>query len=626
MPCSLRCGLRFFQLRREDGESPTSSEVWLRSGDSFWSVKDRKASGYAYSQVKEPHTFSDEDLLRWCEGLFRTGYLGTLALRLKETAHKDNRCSSLSLLFQLLEENTGTLPVGTLEEAVRQLSPSANEFLLLRFAQAFRFLECPSRARELYREAHSREDRSAFTFFEFARFERDRGNSGRAQELVSEGLRFFGGDHKLNELADLLEGDLAVLQEHRLPHFSEELARCEGGAVYHFVETALPLRNSGYTRRLTEIQQALAVAGIKNSALAAPSPSPPHSGEQVHFLTSPAPVPYSRIPLNRYLKSYVEQAAVLLNSESVRLLHAHTNFKNGAAALAFQESFPVVYEIRNLWEESQTALGATDPDSIQYHQSREMEQLIANEADAVVTLSHALRKDLIERGVAPEKIFLVPNGVDLNAFQPMEKSESVLNRFSLHGCFVLGYTGGISRYEGLVELASEMPEIIESAPNVRLLIVGGGKDEERLRKVVQELSLEKVVQVVSQVPQGEVQQYLSVIDCFVLPRLRSRVTELVPPIKPLEAMAAKKVLLMSDLPVLRELSPEGKRALFFDPDESGSLKQAVLRLVQEGSGGVEEAAFEFVQKERSWGTVASQYEEAYHYAEECWRKKKGRAS
>ena len=112
---------------------------------------------------------------------------------------------------------------------------------------------------------------------------------------------------------------------------------------------------------------------------------------------------------------------------------------------------------------------------------------------------------------------------------------------------MLGFLGSFYAYEGLDLLIKALVQIRQTLPDTCLLLVGGGPQQQALQQLVQQLKLEEAVIMPGRVPHQEVMKYYSLVDLLVYPRKAMRLTELVTPLKPLEAMAMGKALVLSDV-------------------------------------------------------------------------------
>ena len=147
---------------------------------------------------------------------------------------------------------------------------------------------------------------------------------------------------------------------------------------------------------------------------------------------------------------------------------------------------------------------------------------------------------------------------------------------AFNGQPVLGFIGSFYAYEGLDLLLEAVPLLSRRIPDFLILLVGGGPDEERLRGIARSLGIERFVRVTGRVPHQDVAHYYGVADVLVFPRRRMRLTELVTPLKPLEAMAQGKLLIASDVGGHREAESHqhpGRVRLDRGVDEVAELRE-----------------------------------------------------
>ena len=121
------------------------------------------------------------------------------------------------------------------------------------------------------------------------------------------------------------------------------------------------------------------------------------------------------------------------------------------------------------------------------------------------------------------------------------------------------------------------------------MIVGDGPAASRIRALTRELAIEDVVILTGRVPHAQVERYYALIDVLVYPRLSNRVTELVTPLKPLEAMAQGKLVIASDVGGHREMVIPGRNGVLFKAGDASSLAKAAIDLL-ESTGPMARAA------------------------------------
>lgn len=298
------------------------------------------------------------------------------------------------------------------------------------------------------------------------------------------------------------------------------------------------------------------------------------------------------------------------------LLHVHSPCLNGLAALLANRrtGLPFVYEMRASWEDAAVMHGTTVENSIRYRLSRRLESLVLRRADRITTICQGLRDDIASRDIDARKITVIPNAVDVGKFDhKLPVDESLRESLDLGNRIVIGFAGSFYSYEGLELLLRGMPRIVSQVPNIVLLLIGGGPEEKNLRALAADLSLEDRVIFAGRVPHSEVQRYNGLVDIFVYPRLASRLTETVTPLKPLEAMASRRLVLASDVGGHRELIRDGHTGMLFRAGSVDSLSEALIALIRNQNAWepIKEAGRRFVESERTWQNSVLRYRDVY---------------
>ena len=392
--------------------------------------------------------------------------------------------------------------------------------------------------------------------------------------------------------------------------------------ILHVFDHSLPLQ-SGYVFRSLGILGAQRGFGWETVHLTTPryNVGAPKvetvDGWEFHRTPKPT-LPFATRPVAREaleMRAVAARIRRLIAEHKPDIVHAHSPVLAGLPALwaARRAGLPVVYEVRAPWEDAAVDHGTTREGSTRYRVVRGLETMVARGVDGLVTLCEGMRAEFAGRGIAAGKITVVPNAVDAAGFTGTAPRDAELARsLGLDGRVVLGFIGSFYRYEGLDLLVAALPAIRELVPNAALLLVGGGEEAERLRAQVAELGLQEHVRFTGRVPHGEVQRYYGLVDLFVYPRRSMRLTELVTPLKPLEAMAARQLVVASDIGGHRELVRDGLTGFLFPPDDPAALARRVADAVQ-GAGGdaVRAAARRFIETERTWPASAAHYEPLY---------------
>jgi len=301
---------------------------------------------------------------------------------------------------------------------------------------------------------------------------------------------------------------------------------------------------------------------------------------------------------------------------AVSVVHAHSPSLNGTPALRVRRANgpPLVYEVRALWEDAAVDHGTFSEGSFRYRVSRFMETRLMRGADAVVVLCEALRREIVNRGIPGEKVSVVGNGVDPAMFTPRPPDPALRAALNLGPGPVVGFLGSFYAYEGLALLIEAMHPILHASPDTRLLLVGGGPEEERLRRQVADLDLAHRVVMPGRVPHDRVADHYALVDLLVYPRHRNRLTEFTTPLKPLEALALGLPVLGSDVGGIQELlGPAGEGAALFPADDAPALTREIRSLLEnpDRRRRMGDLGRRYVLGERTWAHQVGRYREVY---------------
>ena len=393
--------------------------------------------------------------------------------------------------------------------------------------------------------------------------------------------------------------------------------------VLHVLDHSLPLQ-SGYTfrtRAILKAQQALGIevrgiTGLRHVAVGAD----PETADGITFHRTPgAAAGPAGLREWREIGSLVRAIDAMCESWRPDVIHAHSPALCGEAALriARRRGIPLVYEIRAFWEDAAVGNGTGTASSIKYRLTRALENHVVGAADAVVTICAGLRDDLIARGTDPARITISPNGVDLGLFgAPLQRDAALAERLGLGPGPVIGFIGSFYDYEGIDDLIAAMPGLCKRHPGARLLLVGGGPREAALRAQAEASPAYAAIRFVGRVPHSEVEHYYALTDIMAYPRKRSRLTDLVTPLKPLEAMAQDKLVAASDVGGHRELVTHGKTGVLFAPDAPDACADALADLLdrRESWDEMRAAGHRHVLANHDWSHNVKRYQDVYQTA------------
>ena len=391
--------------------------------------------------------------------------------------------------------------------------------------------------------------------------------------------------------------------------------------ILHVLDHSLPM-HSGYTFRTrailrAQMAQGWDVRGITGLRHGAKGPAE-EVVDGLHFHRTPG-TPATGNPLLREWRDIAAHADAidsLIARWRPDVIHAHSPVLNAMAAqrAAKRHDIPMIYEIRAFWEDAAVGNGTGTEGSPRYWLTRQLETHAVRAADAVAVICEGLRGDLVARGIDPAKIIVSPNGVDMEQFgTPVRRDPALTARLGLEGADVVGFIGSFYDYEGLDDLIAAMPRLVRARPKVKLLLVGGGPREQALRDQATASPFADHIVFVGRVPHDEVEDYYAQVDVLAYPRKAMRLTDLVTPLKPLEAMAQGRLVAASNVGGHRELIEHGVTGTLFAPGDPAALAAALAEMFADRGFWDDRRATAraFVERERNWSSNILRYGPVY---------------
>lgn len=417
--------------------------------------------------------------------------------------------------------------------------------------------------------------------------------------------RILGAMHPQAHIPSPMPNRLAYVLHNSLPFSSGGYATRGHGLARGMVACGIDVQcitRAGYPMDLTGI----AAADVPDRQIIDAIP--------YHRLKTPQ---RSAMPQWEYiLAAATSLTGALRDLRPARVLAASNHVSGLAALIAARRcGLPFFYEVRGLWEITEASLDPRREGTGDFRHKRMMEMLVATMADHVFTLTEAMREELMRRGVPGERITLAPNACDTAQFAPPPRDAALAARYGLPpGVPVIGYIGSFVGYEGLEQLAKACALLRARGHDFRLLLVGNenpsgqgaGAITEAIRQIAQRGGIADRLILPGRVPHEAVMAHYSLIDIAPFPRLPLPVCEMISPLKPLEAMAMEKAVIVSSVRALAEMVTPGKTGLVFEAGDTGALASGLAELLQDAPlrRRLGTAARGWVSEGRSWKETA----------------------
>jgi len=414
-----------------------------------------------------------------------------------------------------------------------------------------------------------------------------------------------GRQHACSSDKETLETSKSNAQTNAFPAFNQKVLQVFHSSVTH--------DTNGYGVRSEQVVESLLNIGIECSVMTRlgypwdltqhstlPLADMESSSSQIRYHHTRSSEATLGHPESEYLRAYAEQIVKQATESQATVIHAHSNYLNGLAAriAGDQLGLPVVYEIRGLWHRTRSLSDERYANSEHYEYCEKQELRTALQADAVTAISEPLAMWLVEKGVEASKIKVVGNAAVARA--PVKKLAS--------DNFVIGYVGSFVEYEGLLVLLDAFGQVLQNHPHARLVLVGDGSQFKTIERRIKEKRIGSAVELVGRVGSDAVENYYAMLDVAVVPRLSNLITELIPPLKPLEIMAMGVPLIVSDVAPLAAVVTNGENGLLFASGDTAALRDSLLMLLEQPRVGnkIREGGLEHATQ-NSWNQNAQAY-------------------
>lgn len=426
---------------------------------------------------------------------------------------------------------------------------------------------------------------------------------------------------ELRELKEIMGseiGGLALL--HNLPKPETPIQPVAGRLVY-LLHHSLPFFSNGYATRGHGMATGMQSAGLEIVCITRPgfpldikrdlSEAPPHN--KIDTVT------YHRIAEPKWTgpgrsRTYATDAADALEAafreHRPQAVIAASNHVNALPALiaARRCGIPMAYEVRGFWEITNASRNPAAEKSMTHQLRIRLDAKLAAMADQVFTLSHSMKDELIRRKVPAAKIALLPNCCDPDVFVPRPRDEALAAQYDLpENVPIIGYIGSFVDYEGLDDLTRACTSLRREGYVFRLVVVGAsdGAIHDRITEIAATDGLGDWLILPGRVPHDQVEAWYSLIDIAPFPRKPVAVTELVTPLKPLEAMAMEKAVVMSSVAAMAEMVEDGVTGLVFEKGSPSALASVLARVLEDDElrRSLGQQARSFVKSERTWAKM-----------------------
>jgi len=237
---------------------------------------------------------------------------------------------------------------------------------------------------------------------------------------------------------------------------------------------------------------------------------------------------------------------------------------------------PFVFELRDIWPDSIIAVGAMRQ-SLPVRILEKIELFLYRSAALVIALTWAFKENLISRGIPESKICVVPNGVDLNFFQPRKKPVEMVKTLGIEDKKVVSYIGTVGMAHGVDKIV-EVARAMHDDKRVFFLIVGDGAEWERIRYLVQSWHLANIA-VKPLVPKDEVVYYYALTDIFLVTLRDTALFRTVIPSKIFEAMAMELPIICAVDGQCRAIVEQAQAGIFVKPEDVNGMVEAIKRLL-----------------------------------------------
>lgn len=397
------------------------------------------------------------------------------------------------------------------------------------------------------------------------------------------------------------------------------------GRILHLVKESRPYLSNGFTSRSHRNFVAESKAGLEPIVVTEPGfprtleverfQNTEHVDGVRHVRLDVGEIDYGGMPVDEFLQMFAQLAYEEVLRYRPSVIHASSGrrgYDTALVGLALQEKtgLPLVYEVRSFFEGNWTGDLEWESQGETFARRMWVEEMCMHRADRVLTIGEAMKDELISRGIPAAKIGIIPNAVDADGFSPRERSIELSDRYGLGSHPTFGYVSNMDHYRESQETLIQACWFLKDAGSeARCVLVGGGPRKEALIELAAKLGVSDRVIFTGPVDHNAIADYYSLIDIFVVPRIAERAATYVTPLKPFEAMALRKPVVVSDLPALLEIVEPPLRGVTFPAGDARALSTLLLRLFDSPADceRMATAGLDWVRSHRTWDSNGLRY-------------------
>ncbi|MEE2528798.1 glycosyltransferase family 4 protein [Pseudarthrobacter sp. J75] len=397
--------------------------------------------------------------------------------------------------------------------------------------------------------------------------------------------------------------------------------------VLHLVKESRPYHSNGFTSRSHSNFRSELAAGLNPVVLT--ELGFPRSDGEVIFpeVETIDGIPHHRLDfgpnyvpaaIDQWLEDFAWAAYQKVKEIRPAVIHVGSGrrgYETALVGLALKNKtgLPLVYEVRSFFEGTWTGETAVEDKSEIFARRMAVEEMCMRKADHVLTIGEAMKAEIISRGIPADKVSVVPNGVDLEKFDPLVDVSDLRATYGING-FTFGYVSNMDHHREAQETLIDVAKILKGrGRQFQCVLVGSGRRLGFLQEYAAKCGVSDSVIFTGSVDHNQVSGHYALIDAFVVPRIHERASKFVTPLKPYEAMAMRRPVIGSDLPALREILAPPTRGLIYEPGNLEKLADAIEFLAESPAecARLSETACAWLKATRQWSMNGPIYADVF---------------